>query len=77
MKENIICIIGGFIGVIAISFWLGVNYGYKNQPCSDDLRQAQQEITYLQTKNSSQEWYIADEKRKNAAFLEYIEEMEK
>ena len=61
--------------LIAMSFWLGALWGNQNQTCHDDLKHAQQESTYLQTKNSSQEWYIADEKRKNAAFLEYINEV--
>ena len=62
--------------LIALSFWCGTNYGISKT--TPDCSEYQQQIEILSTLNSSQEWYIADEKRKNAAFLEVIEmEMEK
>ena len=58
--------------LIALSFWCGTEYGLKNCIDCSDL---QQQVSILTTYKTSQEYYIADEKRKNAAFLEVIEMM--
>ena len=56
--------------LISLSFWCGRWHERKSIPNCSRL---QQKVTILEAKNSSTEWYLADEKRKNAAFLEIIE----
>ena len=52
---------------------LGIhNYKTAYETARAELLQARQEIDILKTMAISQEWYIADEKRKNAAHTEYI-----
>ncbi len=65
--------------IIGISFFLGYWFAVfeTTDIYRDQLKKAQMEIRWLETKASSQEWYIADEQRKNAAFREYIELEEK
>ena len=60
--------------LFALCFWCGTKYGLKN--CMD-CGALKQQVVILKTLNTSQGWYLADEQRKNAAFHEYIEEMEK
>jgi hypothetical protein len=57
--------------LIAISFLIGVKSGIDRS--RSRLSKTKTEISILRTKLSSQEWIIADEKRKNAAFQEVIE----
>jgi len=57
--------------LIAISFLIGVKSGINRS--RSQLSKTKTEISILRTKLSSQEWMIADEKRKNAAFQEVIE----
>ena len=46
-----------------------------NDPlCNDKLKRAEKEIDILKTYNLSIKWYLADEKRKNAALTERINE---
>jgi len=60
--------------LIALAFWCGVKHERKN---ASNCSHLQQQVTILKTINSSTEWYLADEQRKNAAFLEVIEGMGK
>ena len=72
-KHTTVAVIVTFLAVWAsvLCFWLGALWGINKS--RRQLSGYEAEISILKTNLSSQEWYIADEKRKNAAFQEVIE----
>lgn len=69
MKTLILTTIAFFIG-ISSSLYVGYQYGKEDMRA--DLKAAHQEIEVLRTYKTSQEYYIIDAKRKEAAFEEIV-----
>ena len=69
--KTTLCIAIVFIG--AIGFWYGTKFGLKS--CMD-CGELQLQVDVLTAYKTSQEWYIANERRKNSAFREIIEMVE-
>ena len=72
MKNLIITIIIMFCIVIVLSFYMGMQAGHE-RCLTETIRADKEMVDILKTLRTSQEYYIADEKRKNAAFQEVVE----
>jgi hypothetical protein len=69
------CLLVWFV-LLGIGLFGMHNYKTAYETTKAELAQAKLEITVQKTKLSAQEWYIADEQRKNAAHAEYIKMFE-